>query len=113
PHELDRAGPARRAQSPGATHDRGRRPPDAAARARGGGPVAPGRPRPRGVARGRRARRAVAVSTSPRLPALKRLGPYEIQGQLGAGGMGEVWLGRDTRLEREVALKVLPARLTA
>ncbi len=53
------------------------------------------------------------MSTSPRLPALKRLGPYEIQRQLGAGGMGEVWLGRDTRLEREVALKVLPARLTA
>jgi predicted ATPase len=52
------------------------------------------------------------VSATPKPPASKRLGPYEIQGQLGAGGMGEVWLARDSRLEREVALKVLPARLT-
>jgi Tol biopolymer transport system component len=44
------------------------------------------------------------------LAAGTRLGPYEIVAPLGAGGMGEVWRVRDIRLDREVALKVLPER---
>ena len=38
----------------------------------------------------------------------KRLGPYEILSAIGAGGMGEVYRARDTRLERIVAVKILP-----
>src|ERR1700686_5075478 len=41
-----------------------------------------------------------------------KLGPYEIQSPLGAGGMGEVYRARDTRLGRTVAIKVLPAHLS-
>src|SRR2546430_14846087 len=41
-----------------------------------------------------------------------KLGPYEIQSPLGAGGMGEVYRARDTRLERTVAVKILPAHLS-
>jgi serine/threonine protein kinase len=42
------------------------------------------------------------------IPAGTRLGPYEIQSLLGAGGMGEVYRARDSRLQRDVAIKVLP-----
>jgi serine/threonine protein kinase/Tol biopolymer transport system component len=41
-----------------------------------------------------------------------KLGPYEIQSPLGAGGMGEVYLAKDTRLERTVAVKILPGHLS-
>ncbi len=45
------------------------------------------------------------------LPSGKRLGPYQIEAPIGAGGMGEVYRARDTRLDRAVAIKVLPERL--
>ena len=41
-----------------------------------------------------------------------RLGPYEIGTPLGTGGMGEVYRARDSKLDRDVAIKVLPANLT-
>src|SRR5579884_405129 len=42
-----------------------------------------------------------------------KLGPYEVQGPLGAGGMGEVYRARDTRLDRTVAIKILPSHLSS
>ncbi|MEP6995678.1 MAG: serine/threonine-protein kinase, partial [Acidobacteriota bacterium] len=47
------------------------------------------------------------------MPAGSRLGPYEILAPIGAGGMGEVYKAKDTRLDRTVAIKVLPQRLSA
>ncbi|HSS44759.1 MAG TPA: serine/threonine-protein kinase, partial [Thermoanaerobaculia bacterium] len=47
------------------------------------------------------------------IAAGSRLGPYEILSPIGAGGMGEVYRARDTRLERTVAIKVLPSHLSA
>jgi len=47
------------------------------------------------------------------LAAGTRLGPYEVLAAIGAGGMGEVYRARDTRLGRDVAIKVLPAAFAA
>jgi eukaryotic-like serine/threonine-protein kinase len=47
------------------------------------------------------------------LTAGTKLGPYEVLGELGTGGMGEVYRARDTRLDRTVAIKVLPEQLSS
>ena len=46
------------------------------------------------------------------LPAGTRIGGYEVQSALGAGGMGEVYRARDAKLGRDVAIKILPAAFT-
>ena len=46
------------------------------------------------------------------LAAGSRLGPYEIQAPIGAGGMGEVYKAKDIRLDRVVAIKVLPSHVS-
>ena len=52
-------------------------------------------------------------SNPPMLPSGTRLGPYEVLGLIGEGGMGQVYRAADTRLDRAVAIKVMPAALAA
>jgi serine/threonine protein kinase len=53
------------------------------------------------------------MAHSMTLEAGRRLGPYEIQFRLAAGGMGEVYSATDTRLDRVVAIKVLPGHVSS
>jgi eukaryotic-like serine/threonine-protein kinase len=55
---------------------------------------------------------AVVLEGIPRLQPGTTLGPYRVDAFIGAGGMGEVYRGRDTKLNRDIALKVLPETLT-
>ena len=47
------------------------------------------------------------------LSAGTKIGPYQVTAKIGEGGMGEVYQARDTKLDRDVALKVLPEAFTA
>jgi len=53
-----------------------------------------------------------AQQTMPLSPGTS-LGPYSVTAKIGEGGMGEVWQARDTKLDRDVALKVLPDAFTS
>src|SRR5207302_5330582 len=70
-------------------------------------------------AAGMGARTAMFLKVAPHLSAYNRriasrnLGPYEILASLGAGGMGEVYRARDPRINREVAIKLLPSGWTS
>src|SRR4029079_19021166 len=55
----------------------------------------------------------LSAHTFPMLSPGTKLGRYEIRSQLGAGGMGVVYLAQDTRLDRKVALKILPDGVAA
>ena len=55
----------------------------------------------------------VTDASASELPTGQRIGAYEIVASLGAGGMGEVYRARDTRLNRDVAIKILPRAYTA
>src|SRR5881296_2794751 len=55
-------------------------------------------------------RRSQAIANTHHMPIPgTRLGPYEIKALIGQGGMGEVYRARDTKLDRDVAIKILPA----
>jgi len=62
---------------------------------------------------GRQNNDAERSSNSPSSPPVSQLGPYKILAPIGAGGMGEVYKARDTRLDRIVAIKVLPEHLSS
>ena len=54
----------------------------------------------------------ISEDSGPSLSSGARLGPYEILARIGAGGMGEVYRARDTRLDRTVAIKVVPGHFS-